>query len=207
LSEPPSIPHFHSAEAERLRGPWQGVTTEQRNAKIDSLIDVIGRCTRRAICSRMRRCYYDKLVKGKIPKEWDDPYYVLFTCIIGAAINIEKLGQGDKIDFVFDLDIERGSQCNVMAQALQAKSGWDSIVGVERKDDKEFKPLQAADLLAWQIRRFFSVAQPRRKHFDLARHAPPEEYHEFVVDKNRTQEFVTEMRQRDAKLSEPFGPI
>ena len=209
LSESPSIPYFRSAEAESLRwGPWRGVTREQRDAKIDALIDVIGRSTRRAICSRMRRSYYDELVKGKVPKMWDNPYYFLYTSVIAAAINIERLdGHADEMDFVFDTDQEHEEQSNAMVPALlQMKSGWDSVVGIHRKDDKAFKPLQAADLVAWQIRRFFSAtSEPRRKHFDAARNAPPEEYHEFVIDRGKTREIITGIQDRAAKVAETLG--
>jgi hypothetical protein len=209
LREAPSIPYFKSAEAERLRadGHWRGVTREERNAKIDSLIEVIGHFSRRAICARMRRNDYNELVKGKVPKMWDNPYYFLYTCIIGATVNIERLdGRGDEIDFVFDTDEEHTQQSNAMIPALlQMKSGWDSVVGIHRNDDKAFKPLQAADLLAWQIRRFFSANEPRRRHFDAARNAPPEDYHEFVIDRARTREIITGIQKRAAQLADSLG--
>lgn len=209
LREPPHSGYFHSADAERLSryGLWAGISRDQRNAKIDALIDVIGRCTRRAICARMRRSDYNELVKGKIPEMWDSPYYFLYTTVIGAAINIERIdGHGDDIEFIFDLDEQHEEKSKAMIPALlNMKCTWGSLANVSRKNDKEFKPLQAADLLAWQIRRFFCVDERRRRHFDAARNAPPEPYHEFVITRKTTREMITGIQEQAARVAASLG--
>jgi Protein of unknown function (DUF3800) len=181
LHQPPRIEYFKSKEAERLsrNGPWAGVTKEQRDAKLDALIEVIARCARRSICTRMRQKDYDELVKGNVPPVWDSPYYFLQTIIIGAAINIERLdGESESIDFVFDRDLKHEKGSRKMLPAIRPlQSMYGSLVNVSYQDEKEFLPLQAADLVAWQIRRFFSVKEPRRKQFDSAQHSLPEDPH------------------------------
>ncbi|HMF74567.1 MAG TPA: DUF3800 domain-containing protein [Bryobacteraceae bacterium] len=50
---------------------------------------------------------------------------------------------------------------------------FENIINVHYEDEKRFLPLQAADLLAWQIRRRFCVTTelPRRQ-FEEAIHSP-----------------------------------
>lgn len=138
LEKPPAINYFKSREAERLRpdGQWAGVSKEERDAKIDDLIKVIGRCARRAICTRMRQRDYNDLVKGNIPPAWDSPYYFLFPTIIGAAINIERLdGEEEPVDFVFDDDEKHEEGVDRLKPSLMPmQSFYGSLVNiVDRK--------------------------------------------------------------------------
>jgi hypothetical protein len=210
LDKPPRIEYFKSSEAESLRpdGQWAGVSKEQRNAKIDALIQVIGRCTRRAVCARMRQHDYDKFVKGKIPAAWDSPYYFLSTFVVGAAINIERRdGDSESVDFVFDKDQTHEKGIKTLLPALMPlQSLHGSLVNITREDEKIFLPLQAADLVAWQIRRHFSVNnEPRRKHFYAAQKAPPKRAHTFVVTRDKTAKMISEMRKKAAELAASLG--
>jgi len=210
LSEHPQLEYFKSSEAESLRSDaqWANVTKEQRDGKIDRLIEVIGRCSRRAICARMRQRVYDELVKGQIPPAWDSPYYLLFPSVIGASINIERLdGGSDSVDFVFDSDKKHNKRLKRMLPSLlPMRSYYGSVVNVIYQDEKKCLPLQAADLLAWQIRRAFSVPhEPRRRHFDAARNSPPEEPHEFVMTRSMVKSMIEELRERAAEMAPSLG--
>jgi hypothetical protein len=127
----------------------------------------------RAISVRLRRSYYEKWIKGQVPALWDDPYYTLFPSFVQAAISIEKYAGngGEQIDFVFDShevyeDPSKLQYRQLMGTPLLA----GRVVDVSYKSDLEFVPLQAADLLAWQIRRRFSIPyEPSRPQYDAAR--------------------------------------
>jgi hypothetical protein len=210
LRAPPQIEYFKSSEAERLhsRSQWAGISEEQRNLKIDALIEVIGRCSRRSICARIRQRDYDQLVKGNIPPRWDSPYYFLLPAIVGAAINIERLdGGSEPVDFVFDSDQkhEKGSR-QLLPALMPMRSYHGLLVNYTHRDEKDFLPLQAADLLAWQIRRFFSVTdEPRRKHFDSARLAPPAEPHSFVYTRDSVRWMISEIQNGAAERAASLG--
>jgi hypothetical protein len=209
LKAHPRISYFKASEAESLRldGQWAGVTKEQRDKKIDLLIEVIARCARRAVCVRMRQSDYDDLVKGNIPTSWDRPYYFLFTIMVGAAINIEALdGMSEPVEFVFDSDQthERGFRA-MLPELPRMQSIGGKLVSVTRDDDKVALPLQAADLLAWQIRRFFSVKEPRRRHFHSAQYSLPEEPHTFVLDRLKIVNVMSDMRQTAAARAKDLG--
>jgi hypothetical protein len=209
LQAHPRIGYFKASEAESLRsdGQWAGITKEQRDAKIDLLIEVIRRCARRAVCVRMRQRDYDELVKGNIPPAWDRPYYFLFTIMIGAAINIERLdGTSEPVEFVFDSDQthERGFRA-MLPELPRMQSIGGKLVNVTRADDKIALPLQAADLLAWQIRRFFSVNEPRRRHFNSAQYSLQDEPHAFVLDRPKIASVMDDMRQTATERAKDLG--
>lgn len=209
LHQHPRIEYFKSSEAESLRSgdQWAGVGKAQRDAKLDALIDVIAQCARRAVCARMRQCDYDDFVKGNIPPAWDSPYYFLQTFIIGAAINIERIdGEAEPVEFVFDRDQKHEKKSKKMLPAVMPmRSLYGSLVNVSYRSDKEALPLQAADLVAWQIRRFFSVKEPRRKQFDFAQQSLPKEPHTLVVGRAMAKAMITDMRQRAAQLASSLG--
>ena len=204
----PSVEYFKGSEAQRLRGPWAGVTREQRDSKIDALIEVIGRCARRSICTRLRQRDYDQVVKGNVPPKWDSPYYLLFTILVGAAINIEAIdGEGDDVDFVFDSDQKHQRQFDLMLPPIaRMESAYSRFINAVRRDDKESLPLQAADLLAWQTRRFCEPSdEPRRKHFYAARDCPPQENELFILDRQKLVMIVQDMRESAAALAPSLG--
>jgi hypothetical protein len=214
LHDYPRAEIFKAASAESRKGPFAGFTVEQRNKKIDRLIEVIGKCTRRAVCARIRQRDYDDIVKGKVPPVFDSPYYFLFPIVMGAAVNIERIdGRTESIDFVFDDDETHDKG---VKRLLPAVSGMQSFHGcvanIMRRDDEKFLPLQAADLLAWQIRRFLCMTnEPRRAHYDAAMNFPPERPHSFIMDRKMVQEAFNELIKGASemfisKLAAAMGP-
>jgi hypothetical protein len=206
----PRIEYFKASEAESLRldGQWAGVSKVQRDLKIEALIGVIGRCARRSICVRMRQRDYDQVVKGNVPTMWDSPYYLLFTIAVAAAINIERLdGESDHVDFVFDSDQKHQRQFKLMLPPLRKMTSLDGkFVNAVRCDEKKVLPLQAADLFAWQIRRFLEpINEPRRKHFPLARDCPPKEAHSFILDRGKLVEMVRDVHETAARTAVSLG--
>jgi len=211
LHDSPSIAYFKSKEAERLKDQFAGFTKDQRDAKLDALIGVIGNCAERAVCVRARQRDYDDIFKGKIPERYDSPYYFLFPLLIGAAVNIERIdGFSEATEFVFDTDQRFDRlQYEMVPKLLPLQSFSGGIVNVTYCDDKEILPLQAADLLAWQIRRAFSVTtEPRRRHFDAALNCPRREPHSFIASRATMIEMMRDLSdtlaQESARLGRPI---
>ena len=208
LAARPRIAYFKGVEAEHFRNEFSAFTAEQRDAKIDALIEVIGCCAERALCGRMRQRDYNEIAKGQIPARYDSPYYLLFPTFIAAAVGIERIeGASEPTQFIFDTDqrFERLSY-EMVPSLLPLRSFKGGIVNVLYRDDKESLPLQAADLLAWQIRRAFSITtEPRRKHFDAARLCPPMEPHTFVFTREKLIDVIGELKERVAEFCAATG--
>ncbi|HEV8415085.1 MAG TPA: DUF3800 domain-containing protein [Bryobacteraceae bacterium] len=210
LHADPYIEYFKGSEAESLRpdGQWAGISKQQRDAKIDALIKVIGQCARRSVCARLRQRDYDDLVKGNVPPMWDSPYYILFTTVVAACINIERLdGESDHVDFVFDSDQRHERQFSLMLPPVSRMQTLDGkLINAVRRDEKKFLPLQAADLLAWQTRRFCEPNnEPTRPHFLAARDCPPKKNELFIMDRAKLSDMVQDMRETAARLAESLG--
>lgn len=189
LDGPPCIEYFKASEAESLRpdGQWAGICKEQRNERIDELIRVIGRCSTRAFYVRTKTQDYNEVIKPYIPPQWDNPYYFLFMGSIAAATSVEKHdGMGEPIEFVFDHGckkrIERPS-LSLYGQVAHLPQFKGRVANIHYEDEKLFVPLQAADLLAWQIRRrFCEDREVPRPQFESALNAPPDrEFHHTIT--------------------------
>jgi hypothetical protein len=133
---------------------------------------------------------------------WDDPYYILFTLIVESAIEVEVIdGDSEAVDFVFDSDEKHVGQFKLMLPPLK-ESIDDRFVNAVRRDEKSFLPLQAADLLAWQIRRFCEPNnEPVRKRFLAARDRPPRKHELFIMDRPRLLALAKKMRETGAKFA------
>jgi len=188
LKEPsPKLEYFKASEAESLRpdGQWAGVNEEDRDSKLDALIGVIQNRARIAIHLRAKQADYDEVVRGAVAPKFDNPYFFLFGGIITAMVGMVKnFGQNEPIEFVFDsMDRKRFENPSLLVYGeLQNRAYFSGrIANVLYRDDKAFLPLQAADLLAWQVRRAFCPSvptEPRRRHFDTAQQCaqPPFSY-------------------------------
>ena len=207
LDDHPRIDYFKSSEAERLRDQFCGFTEQQRDAKIDALIEVIGSCADRALSGRMRQRDYNEIAKGQIPERYDSPYYLLFPTIIAAAVGMERIeGKGEPIEFVFDTDQRFERLKYEMVTKLRPLRSFSGLLNVSYCDDKEALPLQAADLLAWQIRRAFSKTdEPRRRHWDAALGCPPMKPHTFVFTREKLVDMIGELKNEVAEFCAKNG--
>ncbi len=147
LDGPPKLDYFKSSEAESLRteGQWGGISKEERNARIDSLIGVIHSHASCAFHLRMKQNDYDEVVKPYIPPRWDNPYFFLFIGLIASATSIEKYaGAGQPIDFIFDSSDRKRIQnpsLQLYSQCSDFPQFGKRVHNIEYQDEKLFLPL------------------------------------------------------------------
>lgn len=98
-------------------------------------------------------------VQAQYPHHQQSPYELLFNHVMMAAIHRKKtLNIEDKIEFIFDEQGREGKRAK--ARFMDAfhripKEMSSHIAGEPLfKDDKQVLPLQAADLFAWQLRKY-----------------------------------------------------
>lgn len=199
LKGPPKLEYFKASEAESLRcdGQWAGISKDERNARIESFIGVIRRFATRAFHVRTMQKDYNDLIKPYVPPDWDNAYFFLFIGFLSAATSIEKYaGSGRPIEFVFDSSdkkrIEKPS-LKLYHQCAHLPQFGGRVHDIHYEDEKIFLPLQAADLLAWQIRRRFSVQGDIRPHFEMAINAPAERPYEHIVSRDDLERYAETM--------------
>lgn len=208
LYSEPRIEFLKTSEAERLHGQFRGFTAEQRDAKLDALICVIEQCVEWPISVRVRPSDYDNVFKGRIPEIWDDPYYFLYHALVGSTSLVDRrYGEDRPLEFVMDTHqrhakLEDKLNTGIRHQSsLGAVSSFGGISNVTFRDEKDFLPLQPADLYAWHIRRFFSVtSEPQRPLFHRLRAVGSRPFHEHIVERDELELMKREMRQRGRAL-------
>jgi hypothetical protein len=179
LNGPPKLEYFKASEAESLRadGQWAGITKDERNQRLDAFIKVVGSHALRAIYVQVKQQDYNEIIKPYVPPEWDHAYYFLFTGIIAGVTSIEKYaGISRPVEFFFDSTDKQLKKRSKMlyGQVDDLPQFGHRVINIHYEDEKEFLPLQAADLLAWQIRRRFCVQEEPRPQCDSALACTPE---------------------------------
>lgn len=114
----------------------------------------------------LARPNYDLAVRGRLPQQIDDPYFICFyNLILGAGHLLNKLGVEGTVDWIFDEQGPIGLEAVRWYYWVRGNAPGD----VQRRlgstpifrDDNAVLPLKAADIFAWQIRRFLAEEQPR----------------------------------------------
>jgi len=195
LDGSPKLEYFKASEAESLRsdGQWAGVSKDARNRRIDRFINVIGKFANRAFHVRVMQTDYNEVIKPYIPEKWDNAYFFLFIGFMAAATSVEKYaGIGQPIEFVFDLSCEKRIQkpsLRLYGQCADLPQFGGRVHNIYYEDEKKSLPIQAADLLAWQIRRRFSVEGDIRAQFEMALNAPAERAFEHIVTRKDLERY------------------
>lgn len=164
--KPPKTSDFKMRQAVRLKE--YGWTEPQRDARIKELVDLICKEAMYRVDAVTAHPDYERIVRGKIPKDLDDPYFILFLNAIFAITEFMDLLEIDEpIEFVFDhQEAKIEEQCfhwfqwikqNALAAGIQRRL----VDPPEFKHDKDVLPLKSADIFAWQIRRHLNMEQPQ----------------------------------------------
>jgi hypothetical protein len=175
LRTPPAIEYFKMAEAQNLRDQFRGWPPEERDKKVLALAALIQkyRCWS-AHCS-VSSAEYAAIIAPVAPMPLKSPYFACFWGLIDTvARNHHQLvgSAAPPVDFIFDQ--QEGSE-------LEASIWYDWLkdngkeLEIKRllgatpifRDDKQVLPLQAADMLAWHVRRFHERGDENRPAFDL----------------------------------------
>lgn len=149
----------------RRRSPYFGLTDQEMEDRLKSLVGVINRHAMHGVVSVIPYAIYNRLIRGKFnllgTSTLDRPYWISFFGIMARLLQVTKhLKLDDKVDFIFDtqdneskplLMSEYDRFINLAPPDLRNLSGGYPIF----KKDDEVLPLQAADMLAWHVRRHY----------------------------------------------------
>lgn len=202
------IDYFHMADAESGTGEFVGMREEFRRRKVKDLALVIRECNPVAIACQTTWKDYSEIVRGNVPEKMDSPYPILFFQLMKlvADMQLEFNALRDfgylPPEYVFD---EQG------AVGLKALSWYgplaDKVPEPYRtmmsntpifKNDKDVMPLQAADMLAWHLRRMHQF--PEEERATLALMTDPEEgIMVRIIDPKALRQYVELTKRVDPK--------
>ena len=168
LNNAPKVKYFKSSEAVRLDGCFKDFAREEAEAKTDKLASIAINYIKYGVIQLVYNDEFDSIIKAKLyrPKrklarEMRDPYFLLFYGLVKNIIREQLRLRSGKVDFTFDLYNKVGHQClrnfNDRHFRRLLPDGAEDILGrAIPGNDEEDLPLQAADLVAGQYRRFIS---------------------------------------------------
>jgi hypothetical protein len=174
-----------------------------RDERIDTLRSVIAAHAMTGFAVVMPQGFYDKHVTGRIPYETDSPYFFCFLGLIELSSKvIQSVGlQFPVIDFIFD---EQGieTRARPIFDGFKAWSwpGAQLVGHLDWRSDSEELPLQAADFLAWRVRRKLIAEPPLHKQMSWV-DRPSAFVH--VFDEDDAQDFMAKVQAALARIIKP----
>ncbi|MDO9618349.1 MAG: DUF3800 domain-containing protein [Pseudomonas sp.] len=151
LARPPALASLHMITC------FQGWSEKAREAKINSLVAVLAKYKPLSIeCSISRAAYLEDL-SGSVPYDLRHPYFPCFVGIMHGVVEtvLEEKLEGP-VELIFDEQGKVGEDAALWYVPLKHMNPAvaDVLGGPPRfASDHEVVPLQAADMLAWYVRR------------------------------------------------------
>jgi hypothetical protein len=165
----PKLEYFKMSEAGAMRGQFApsrtGWTEPLRDDRVVTFARIIRKHATARICAWIRHDDYEThLASLPTPVRrlmHDSPYFLLFMqTILATAIFGTKAGINEPCDYIFDEQAKFSEEMLAWWPNFKwivehsSKSDLPSLIGSPPifRDEKQFLPLQGADLVAWQMR-------------------------------------------------------
>jgi hypothetical protein len=157
-------PKLQMSEAESLKGQFSGFSFEQRNERVNRFIDVIQAHDLQEASIAVSAQAYRDIFYPVMHKSHASPYYLAFIGMVSALAGINRYsGSQELTDFIFDE--QDGMENKAFRTYVTVKTHFPErqFGRIAFRSDRQMIALQAADLVAWQIRRFRSTpSEPLR---------------------------------------------
>ncbi len=204
------VPYFHMKEFAHNIGPFEKFKGNEDNRRqfIRSLIDIMGETNLMGIISVIRLEDFRKFIKEK-KLDLDSYAFNLYVCIFMIA----AWWQNEPIEIIIDHINKPGPMID------KAREYAETDIGFVGKPDyihlsvlpkgftaKEIAPIQAADFLAWEIRKLIDTRDEWYNKFK--RGDDPKEWNKSVNDLGKQKGIV--VRKSYELLSErtkPYGYV
>lgn len=158
LTAPPQLAAFKMKDAHGLRGAFAGWDWKDRDKKLLALAGVIERHAQVVLSLSVLHENYDAVFRGRMMRSMDHPYETMFhLLIVQAFLQRGRLEPASQAAFVFDR--QRGAETSL----AQIFDNFDAALVPEiqaflsqpprHADDVVEVALQAADMIAWHVRR------------------------------------------------------
>ena len=155
LTEEPAIEYLKGYDAYHCAGEFAGFSQKERDAKVLKGVRLLNQFTRARIVLRITKRDFDRMLQHEgVLKKIYAPVVAFLT--LGTLAHLKTQKTLEKVDFVFD----RGMLHSKVFEAAfdkeygaLPKAAYDLLARrPHMEDDKEFLPLQGADLLASYFR-------------------------------------------------------
>lgn len=158
LAAAPAIPDFKMKDANAGRGAFKGIPRGARDAKVAALGEVLRAHAVATLAVVVRHDDYNRVYAGKMMQWIDRPYQMMFHLAIATAYKLcREQGIGETAEFVFDRQLDHEPALRDSYPAF--REGMEPALAAflpenpRHADDKVEVALQAADMVAWHVRR------------------------------------------------------
>jgi hypothetical protein len=159
LRASPAIDYLKMSEANSLGGQFRGWDIPIKDEKLRGLARVIRHFEPASIHSSISRAEFKAIVSPVAPYGFNRPYFYCFHPIMVSLANsmLEFGLPRVPIDFIFDEQGAMGEEARFFYRIIRdgQPAAVRSLLSRDPvfRDDKLVVPLQAADMLAWHVRR------------------------------------------------------
>jgi len=205
LSLWPKLEYFKMSEAESLKGQFATFTPEHREARLRDFIEVILKHEPYEASVVVTEHDYREVLYPVLHKKHASPYYSCFFGMVTALSGFYRHSQSrERVDFVFDE--QQGKEATARRLYGQFR-GWFpnwQLGRITFKNDRDLLPLQAADLIAWQTRRFLCFRDEKRREALVHLHSKRQGFRHTISRKD-LQQMADAIANNIPKLREEFG--
>lgn len=158
LARAPSLDHFKMKDANACRGVFKGFSHKERDERLSELAEIIEKHIEFGVSVAIPHDIYERVFRGKMMDAFDTPYTLAFYLMQAASHKyLSATGNFAEIDIICDRQLDRegpilGSH-SITMEGLPNEVLKRFPAPPAFMDDQQALPLQAADLLAWHIRR------------------------------------------------------
>lgn len=156
LDEKPGLGYFKLREASRCEEQFGRFRPKQRDDRVLKFLSLVRKYVAFGVVSSFNWSEL-KTAQKETTAMIFDPYQVLFHGIMATVVyEVLKIDPNARILFVFDIQGAAGRRAEMILERvlpILPPRLRNAVMGVSELDDKEILPLQAADALAWMMRR------------------------------------------------------
>lgn len=158
LRGPPKLDYFKMKEAAALEYQFKGWRERDRDHRLEKLVGIIKDHVLVAVSVAVYHRDYSEVISDKLSKETDAPYWLIYHAIMELVYRWEIASHiREKVNFIFDEQFKQSDmvQASWSTYYDQSPPEFKELFGERpvHKSDIDTWPLQAADMLAWHIRR------------------------------------------------------
>lgn len=170
LPDEPDPRYFHATDLESGKYPYNRLTETQRSELKASAVNIAINCGIIGVGGGVLTEAYKRLLspyieQGKVHK---DPYVFLFSDVLLECIQVSHMFLGEdpteQIGFVFDNHPRWSIEAHEMFIMMQNDEDWpprNRLGTVAFEDKKHYRPLQAADHIAFETFHYMNSDAPR----------------------------------------------
>lgn len=177
---------LHTTDLVNSRGAFAGWTPDDQRSLLDDLISVINSSNLVGIGAGIVKADYQRLVVdsgflkgvGLTEAWWKHPYLLVFQhLVVEVIVGMRHLPASERINFIFEEQNSYAFRCRRVFSSMSNFRVWprgDRLGSVDFSPKACSTPLQAADLLAYELRRkldrhLTEPAAPARKSMERLR--------------------------------------